>query len=308
MSQPLEGIRVVELAEGIAGPYTGKLLADFGADVVKVEPPGGDLARRRGPFLGADADPERCALFLHLNTNKSSVVADLSTADGRALVQQLVAGADLVVESARPGTLDSLGLGYRDLARLRPGIVVVSVTSFGQSGPYAGFVGEEIVHYALGGPMSATGQASREPVKMGGEIGQYQCGGIGATAALGALRLAEQSGRSVHVDLSNVDTQVTSIDRRMTYLLNRVYTGRDVVADRRGGPRPGPLLGVPHRRRLCVGGDDARPGCRGCWQPSTTTSWPCAMPTPTGCRTPSSPSWRSRRCWAGRSTATGTTR
>ena len=234
MAQPLEGIRVVELAEGIAGPYAGKLLADFGADVVKVEPPGGDLSRRLGPFPTTGPDEEQSALFLHLNTSKRSVVAEADS----DLVRRLVSGADLVLQSSP----------HPAPAQMRawsPAVSVVTVTSFGLTGPYAGYVGSEIVHYALGGPMSASGDPQREPVKMGADVGQYQCGTMAALAGLAALTLAERSGWGVHVDLANVETQVASIDRRMTYLLYAAYRAEDVprfggysVAPFPGGCRP----------------------------------------------------------------------
>jgi crotonobetainyl-CoA:carnitine CoA-transferase CaiB-like acyl-CoA transferase len=219
---------VVELAQGIAGPYAGKLLADFGADVVKVEPPGGDRARGLGPFPDDLPDPEQSAIFLHLNTNKRSVVASPDD----PLVDGLVAGADVVLQSAP----------VPDPAELRarhPRLVVATVTSFGLTGPLAGSVGEEIVHYAYGGPMSATGAPEREPLKMGGAIGQYQCGSVAAVAVLAALAVAEASGDGVHIDLSNVETQVCSIDRRMTYLLYGAYRGQNV--ERIGGYRVSPL-------------------------------------------------------------------
>ncbi len=227
---PLDGLRVVELAEGIAGPYAGKLLADYGADVVKVEPTDGDRSRRVGPFPDGQDGPDQSALFLHLNTNKRSVVAP---ADG-ALVRDLIGRADLVIQS-RPEPEPS------ELRAKHPGLVITTVTSFGLTGPYAGFAGEEIVHYALGGPMSATGSPEREPLKMGGAIGQYQAGTVAAVASLSGLLLARQRRDGVHIDLSNVDTQVGSIDRRMTYLLYATYRGANV--DRSGGYQQSSLPG-----------------------------------------------------------------
>ncbi len=225
-SQPLEGIRVVELAEGIAGPYAGKLLADYGAEVIKVEPPEGDRARRVGPFPpGADGQLDQSALFLHLNTNKRSVVVDDALADD-SLVDDLMAWADVVIQS-KPEPAPA------ELRAKHPELVIASVTSFGLTGPYAGFSGEEIVHYAYGGPMSATGAAEREPVKMGGSIGQYQCGTVAAVSIMAGLGLAAATGDGTHIDLSNIETQVGSIDRRMTYLLYAAYRGIDV--DRRAG-------------------------------------------------------------------------
>ncbi len=225
MSQPLDGIRVVELAQGIAGPYAGKLLGDYGADVVKVEPTGGDLARHLGPFPSSGPDPEQGALFLHLNTNKRSIVAtDDDT--GEAVVDRLLRGADIAIVSAE-------GPDPVALRALHPGLVVVSVTSFGLTGPCAGFAGSELIHLAFGGPLSASGNPEREPVKMGGEIGQYQCGSIAAMAALAALAGAEQGHGGTLIDVANVETQAGSIDRRMTYLLYAAYRGQDV--ERAGG-------------------------------------------------------------------------
>ncbi|WP_323672347.1 CoA transferase, partial [Candidatus Poriferisodalis multihospitum] len=157
MSQLLAGIRVLELASGVSGPYLGKLFADHGADVIKVEPPSGDPARRHGPW-GASATPphgadslEQSPLFLHLNTNKRSVIADIGrdapSADDIELVRALAASSDIVIEAFPPGHLDHVGLGYEALRSLRPGIVLTSITPFGQSGPYAqaGYRGSDIV-------------------------------------------------------------------------------------------------------------------------------------------------------------------
>ncbi|MEM8922936.1 MAG: CoA transferase [Actinomycetota bacterium] len=228
MTQPLDGITVVELADGIAGPYAGKLLADYGADVVKVEPPDGDRSRRRGPFPTDAVDPEQSALFLHLNTNKRSVVASPDD----PLVDGLLARADLAICS-------DPHLDTEALRAAHPRLVIVSTTSFGLTGPYTGYAGEEIVHYAIGGPMSATGDPDREPVKMGADIGQYQCGSVAAVAALAALTTADRRGSGVIVDLANVETQIGTIDRRMTYLLYAQYRGDDVA--REGGYKVSPL-------------------------------------------------------------------
>ena len=250
MSQPLSGVRVVELAQGIAGPYAGKLLADFGADVVKVEPPGGDRSRQVGPFPtdGTGTRPETGALFLHLNTNKRSVVASPDD----ALVDQLVAGADIVIQcEPRPDPAE--------LRERHPALVVLTVTSFGLTGPYAGYQGEEIVHIAYGGPMSATGSPEREPLKMGADIGQYQCGSVAAVAALAALARAEHTGEGAHIDLANTETQVASIDRRMTYLLYGAYRNQNV--ERSGGYALGPLP------------NGCRPAADGHVQVSTLINW-----------------------------------
>lgn len=247
-AQPLDGLRVVELATGIAGPYAGKLLADFGAEVVKVEPPGGDRSRGWGPFPEGDDGPEQSALFLHLNTNKRSIVAEPDDDVTMALIER----ADIVIQSEpRP-----------DPAALRaahPGLVVISVTAFGLTGPNAGLPGSEIVHYAFGGPMSATGSPDREPLKMGGDIGQYQCGTVAAVAALAGVALVAGGRDGVHIDLANTETQIGSIDRRMTYLLYAAYRGADV--ERTGGYALGPLPG------------GCRPTADGHIQVSTLMNW-----------------------------------
>ena len=224
MTQPLAGLRVIELAEGIAGPYAGKLLADYGADVIKIESGDGDRSRRLGPFPETGFDPEQSALFLHLNTNKRSVRAELDS----DLLADLIGSADIVLQSAPVPPPE-------ELRKKQPGLVIVTITAFGLTGPYSGYVGEEIVHYAFGGPMSATGDPTREPVKMGGDLGQYQCGTVAAVSALAAVTGAGVTGDGAHIDLSNVETQVGSIDRRMTYLLYAAYRGADVP--RSGGYR-----------------------------------------------------------------------
>mgnify|MGYP005814744437 CR=1 FL=1 len=225
MDQPLEGIRVLELAEGVSGPYCGKLLADFGADVVKAERVAGDVARRMGPFPDDRPDPEQSALFLHLNTNKRGVTLDPATEAGRDLIRRFAAAVDVVIEAEAPGVLDGWGVGYESLRRENPGLVMTSITPFGQTGPYAHYRGEEIVYYAMGGPMNSTGLDEREPVKLAGNVISYQCGNVAATATLAAVLVAEQSGEGCHIDVSNLETQEGSIDRRLAYLTGYAYNG-----------------------------------------------------------------------------------
>ena len=241
MVQALDGIRVLELAQGIQGPFAGKLFADLGADVIKAEPPRGDVARRLGPFPDDELDPEQSALFLHLNTNKRGVTLDPSMPEGRDLVLRLATGVDLVIESEPPGTLENWGVGFEALRSANPRIVLTSVTPFGLSGPYAGYKGEEIVYYAMGGPMSSTGLIEREPVKLGGDIISYQCGNLAATASLAAVLTADSGGEAIHVDVSNLETQEGSIDRRLAFLTGYAYNGG--VPKREGTQRitPAPM-------------------------------------------------------------------
>ncbi len=244
MTQPLEGLRVLELATGVAGPYAGKLLADFGADVVKIEPPEGDPARRHGPFpSGVDATQaqETGALFLHLNTNKRSVVADVETEGGRDLVLSLVDGVDLVIESFEPTRAQAFGLDGASLLARRPDLVVASLTPFGQDGPYAAYRGADIVTYAMGGPMWGTGIDEREPVKLGGEVISYQCGNVAALAGLAAWMTARGSGHGIHIDLAHFEAQAGTIDRRVAYLLYQAWTGADVGREARQPQRATPI-------------------------------------------------------------------
>lgn len=224
MGQPLEGLRVLELAEGIAGPYAGKLLADLGADVIKLEPPQGDRSRAFGPTPRPGG---MSSTFVHLNANKRSAVADLDTPEGRRLVLDLAARSDLVIESLGVERAAATGLTPEALAASREGLAVVSVTPFGLTGPHASWKGEEILTYASAGVMSSTGLARREPVKMGADIGQYHHGTIVAIASLAAVTQAERDRRSVLVDAAAVDAQFTTIDRRLTFFLFHVFTGLD---------------------------------------------------------------------------------
>jgi crotonobetainyl-CoA:carnitine CoA-transferase CaiB-like acyl-CoA transferase len=235
--QPLDGIRVLELATDVAGPFAGKLLADYGADVIKVEPPGGDSSRAHGPFPDDVVDIEQSALFLHLNANKRGVVADLATVDGRDLIADLAADADVIIESTTPGTMAAAELDHDHLSATNPGLVTCSVTPFGQSGPYAELVGADIVTYAMGGPMFGTGVADREPVKLGGNLTSYQCGNLAATATLAAVMAAQGSGRGCHIDLSMFEAQAGSVDRRVTYLLWYLWSGRLAARSEAGTQR-----------------------------------------------------------------------
>ena len=253
MSQLLAGIRVLELATGISGPYMGKLFADHGADVVKVEPPSGDPARRHGPWGDAATSPgnadaaERAPLFLHLNTNKRSVIADIGTAEPGTedleFVRSLASASDIVIEAFPPGHLDRIGLGYEELCARRPGVVLTSITPFGQSGPYAeaGYRGSDIVTYAMGGPMWGTGIDEREPIKLSGDVTSYQVGNLAAVPTLAALMMSQRTGRSTHIDVSALEAQAGTIDRRASYLLYEAWTGTDVERSPRQPQRASPV-------------------------------------------------------------------
>ena len=222
----LSDIRILDFTQYIAGPYCTKLLADYGAEVVKVERPGvGDGARAIGPFPKDTPHPEKSGAFLHLNTNKRSITLDLKTDEGRQTALDLAARADAVVESFRPGTMKNFGLGYEALAEVNPGLVVTSISNFGQTGPYRDWRGSEIIFYGMGGELYSTGVIGKEPLKLGGTVGLYQAGTVAAYATLGAIFAARDNGSGQHVDISIMETQAGSIDRRMSMLLAYQYNG-----------------------------------------------------------------------------------
>ena len=184
---PLAGIQVLGLTQGVAGPYCTKLFADYGADVAKIERPGaGDPARRAGPFPDDIPHPERSGMFLELNTNKQSVTLNLKTASGRRLLRRLAGSSDLVIESFRPGTLDRLGLDGRALRELNPCASLVSISSFGQPGPYRDLEADDLLAYAMGGVLSVTAYPEREPVRIGLYAPLFLAGGVAASFAFGA--------------------------------------------------------------------------------------------------------------------------
>ena len=229
----MTGLKILDFTHYVAGPYCTKLLADYGADVIKVErPPDGDGARRVGPFPGDEPHPEKSALFLHLNTNKRSIVLDLKNASSIDIVLRLAAWADVVVENFKPGVADRLGIGYAGFSALKPELIYTSISNFGQTGPYRDYQGSEIVFYAMGGEMHSTGLADREPIKLGGNVGLYQAGAVAAVATMGAaltgsFALDDESAAGVgqHIDVSILETQLGSVDRRQSALLAHQYTG-----------------------------------------------------------------------------------
>ena len=202
----LSGLRVLDLGSGVSGPWCAKILADYGAEVIKVEPPGsGDAARRMGPFAGDDPDPEKSLTFLYLNTNKKGVTLDPSTATGRKLLDRLLADADVLVENNPPAQAKELGLDYQSLAAVNPQLVVTSITPFGQTGPYRDFQATDIVTYALSGLMYHTGDSDREPLRNVLDQSFYVAGANAAAATQVALFARLSSGEGQHVDVSTAE-------------------------------------------------------------------------------------------------------
>jgi benzylsuccinate CoA-transferase BbsE subunit len=197
----LEGVRVLDLA-GEVGVYAAKLLADLGADVVRVEPPDGDPARCVGPFYHDEPSPERSLHFFNLNTNKRSITLDVAHPEARPLFERLVRGADALIETFPPGWLDARGLGYAALSKLRPELIMTSVTGFGQDGPHAQWQWADIVGVAMSGMMTLAGDKADPPNMPFGYQGYIGAGIQAAAGTLMALLWRDQSGEGQHVDVS----------------------------------------------------------------------------------------------------------
>jgi crotonobetainyl-CoA:carnitine CoA-transferase CaiB-like acyl-CoA transferase len=226
MDQALSDVKVLDLTWYITGPYCTKLLADYGADVIKVERPAeGDPTRRMGPFPEDSPHREKSALFLHLNTNKRGITLNLKSEVGRRIIKELVREVDILVESFRPGVMSKLGLDYETLSQINPKLVMTSISSFGQTGPYRDFKAADIVEYALGGPMFSTGIPDREPLKVYNNAVQYQAGVCASVATMTALFGSEMRGEGETVDISIMETQAAGIDRTPTFRIAYQYTG-----------------------------------------------------------------------------------
>ena len=222
----LADLTVLDLTHHIAGPYCTKLLAAYGAEVIKIERPGsGDAARQAGPFPDDKPDLEKSGLFLHLNTNKQSVTINLQQARGQELVRALVKQADVVVENFSPRVLPSLGLSYSELAPLNPRLIMTSISNFGQTGPYRDWKAQDIVIYAMGGAMNITGLPDREPLRLAMNLMAYQGGNVAAAATMTGVLGVQRLGSGQHVDVSLFEVHASSIDRRTTSLVGYQYTG-----------------------------------------------------------------------------------
>ncbi|MBW2091105.1 MAG: CoA transferase [Deltaproteobacteria bacterium] len=220
----LKGIKALDLSRRVSGSYCAKLLGAMGAEVLKIEKPGqGDVARQDGPFLNDQPHPERSALFLYLNTNKKGITLNLETEAGASIFKDLVKGADVLIENFRPGYLSGLGLAYESLEKINPGLVMVSITCFGQSGPYRDYKGGRLVENALSGYMYINGDPDREPLAGGGEQPGYQGGLHAYTGVMAALISRETTGKGQYIDVSIMEC-MASIHQ---FTVNRyVYAGK----------------------------------------------------------------------------------
>jgi crotonobetainyl-CoA:carnitine CoA-transferase CaiB-like acyl-CoA transferase len=230
---PLQGVRVIEFCNVAAGPFCGMLLADMGADVIKVEhPQGGDTMRAWPPITDGYSEN-----FASLNRNKRSVTLDLKRAEDRAQAKALVLGADVLIENNRPGVMQRLGLGYEDLRRDKPGLVYCSISAFGQEGPRSEEGGFDLTMQAMSGVMSVTGEAGGAPVKCGVPLSDFCAGLYGAYAIAALLRRVKEGGEGEHIDVSMLGTSIAVAALQTSEYFG---TGRDPAKLGSAHPRNAP--------------------------------------------------------------------
>ena len=221
---PLRGVRVIELARILAGPWAGQLLADLGADVIKVEnPDGGDDTRKWGPpfVTGHDGENLSAAYYHSCNRGKRSIALDFSTPEGSEIVRKMVADADVLIENFKLGGLKKYGLDYESLKKINPKLVYCSITGFGQDGPYAPRAGYDFIVQGMSGLMSITGPAGGEPQKVGVAVTDIFTGLYSVIAIQAALRHAEATGQGQHVDMALFDTQMSVLaNQNLNYLVS----------------------------------------------------------------------------------------
>ena len=227
MPAALEGISVLDLTHCIAGPYCTKLLAGFGADVLKIEPPGGERGRRMSPFFQDEPGPDSSLTFAYLNSGKRSLTLNLKSAEARDIFLSLLRETDVLVENFAPRVMPALGLDYQALREIAPHLVMVSISNFGQTGPYRDYKAADIVEYALGGLMYIFGAFDREPLKHAFNQAQFKAGTDAASATLMALyhqRMSggRESGQGQHVDVSIQEAVASGL---RDVVNNYTYTG-----------------------------------------------------------------------------------
>ena len=223
---PLKPYRVVDLTQE-NGFLCGKILADLGADVVKIEPPQGDPGRSIGPFYRDEVNPERSLYWFSFNLNKRSITLDMEIEDGREILKRLVERADFLIESFPPGHMDELGLGYEDLKEINGRLIMISISPFGQSGPYSHFKGPDIVNMAMGGQMHLCGNEDNPPVRISHPQSYLHAAMEGAVGGLIALYYRESNGVGQHVDVSAQQSVIwTLMDATAYWNLNKLNLHR----------------------------------------------------------------------------------
>ena len=237
---PLAGLRVVELADE-KGQFCGKLMADLGADVIKVEPPGGQATRLVGPFLDDIPHRERSLSFWHYNTSKRGITLDLESPEGKGIFRRLVPTVDIILETHPPGYLPSLGLGYEELASLNPGLIMCSLTPFGQVGPWRDYATSDLLHLAAGGQMASCGYDSEDvpgapPLAPGGGNAWHTASHYAYMGILAALYYRDMTGEGQYIDSSVHEACALTTEGAIAiYISNgavvRRHTGRAASAD-----------------------------------------------------------------------------
>lgn len=259
MAAPLTGLRVVELARILAGPWIGQTLADLGADVIKIESPAGDDTRTWGPpfITGSDGQPLDAAYFHACNRGKRSVVADFNRPEDLGLVRQLIARADVVIENFKTGSLIRYGLDYASLAQHNPRLVYCSVTGFGQSGPYAHRAGYDAMIQGMSGIMDLTGEPDGEPQKIGVAFMDIMTGLYGVIGIQAALAQREVTGRGQRVDMALFDVAVAVLaNQAMNHLVSGASPTR--MGNRHPNIVPYQLFSVSDGRVMVAVGNDAQ--------------------------------------------------
>jgi crotonobetainyl-CoA:carnitine CoA-transferase CaiB-like acyl-CoA transferase len=207
----LDDVRVLELTNGLSGAFCAKLLADQGADALKVERPGcGDPSRHEPPFIEGELHPDLSALFLAFNTNKRSITLDITTPTGRAVLLRLIADRDIMIESFAPGYLADLGLDYEALRQSNPGLIVTSITPFGQTGPYRDYQGNDLITQAMGGFLYMTGQTDRPPMGTALEQTAIVTARNAVIATMAALFQQRESGKGQHIDVAMMEAVIST--------------------------------------------------------------------------------------------------
>ncbi len=224
---PLTGLKVIELARILAGPWAGQTLSDLGAQVIKVEAPQGDDTRAWGPPFVTRGDDVSAAYFHSTNRGKASVTVDFSTPQGQAQLREMVADADIFIENFKVGGLAKYGLDYASLSRINPGLIYCSITGFGQTGPYAHRAGYDFIIQGMSGLMSITGEPDGQPQKSGVAITDIFTGIYSVSAILAALHQRGRTGRGQHIDMALLDVAVAvTANQALNYLTTGVTPDR----------------------------------------------------------------------------------
>lgn len=213
--QAFSDLTVLDCTQGVAGPYCTKLLADFGAEVTKVERPGeGDVTRRMGPFLRDEPHPEKSGTFFYLNTNKKSITLNLSSGTGVKIFKELLKEADVLTENFAPGTMSELGLSYQIFSQLNPRLIMTSISYFGQTGPYRHYKATNLTVYGLGGPMYTQRPPTKpmeRPVVEGGLQAEYLTGVLSFIATVAALLNQARTNKGTWIDISTMESVASTV-------------------------------------------------------------------------------------------------